>query len=53
MSTWLPRDRKSIRPPVADWVDVRYYDGKEFYRKWAPDCYWGEDSLIGFWRHAV
>lgn len=32
--------------PVTGWIDVRYLDGKEFYKKLAEDCYWGADRIM-------
>lgn len=51
MSNWESWDRTKGRP-VTGCIDVRYLDGKEFFRKVAEDCYWGTDSLIEFWRKA-
>lgn len=51
MNNWKPWNRTKGRP-VTGWVDVRYLDGKEFFRKLAQDCYWGADSLIEFWRES-
>lgn len=53
MSNWNRWDRGNGMPyDAVGFVDVKYIDGKEFYRKWAKDVYWGFDSLIEYWREA-
>ena len=51
MSDWIRWIRGHGKPREAiGAIDVKYLDGKEFIHKPIENCYWGDDSLIEYWR---